>query len=236
MKNIINELGLVLGAVLLVLVMVACGGVDGDAPGYINVFEEDSSGLENEVEASSGKGDSIAISAGEDEGDAAVSGEEEGAGEGVREEVRSAENASEEIAVPGDYQDGEAFGHARCARICFKQAWCGEEGNDFVECLNNCEEAEFNGVISEWNMGCLDEAKTCSDVKRCENEIEACFDVCGMYEYCGTYGNIDACQGWCVGEIWGGRLDARARSCAWDAGVHDRCEELASCGFSEPRQ
>lgn len=200
----------------VILLLVACGGGDGDMPGHHEVFEEGTSEL-----------------ASDDESSLEVVEEYEAAPE-EEEDLGVGEAEVEESERGAGLEDDEGSVVRECTEVCFKRTLCSDDGDEFESCLATCEATEFRGVVSDWDMRCLLQAETCGEVKLCEYEIEVCQDVCGMYEYCGTYGDIDTCHGWCIGEVWAGRLDVDAWSCAWDAGVHDRCEELGGCGFSEP--
>lgn len=195
------------------MVMVACGGMDAEVPAMAPTSEEAS-----ESEEASQAQDS------------------EGLHQSSEDQQEELEMVAHPFSLPsGDpARENEPQDNDQCARSCFKFAWCGEGDTEFGDCLRRCEDTQFSGVIWDSNLQCFDEARNCLEVGYCENEIEACTDVCGVHAFCGVGKEIENCQSWCVEEIWAGRLDWSVHGCIDQIGRSGACEELSDCGLSEP--
>lgn len=160
--------------------------------------------------------------------------EQEEFDETTQEEVRhpfsaNASGAEEESeALPEEWEDNS------CAKVCVKTLWCADDGGDLETCVNACEEARYSGIVPGRAFDCLMEAEGCVEVGRCEDKIEACTEVCGVYNQCGHFADGVGCHQWCATEVWAGRLDWEVQGCITAAGRADACGDVAECGLLSP--
>ena len=213
MKNTMNVIVGMLIFVWASLLILACGGLDAEAPAMSPLSEASWPEEEQEQEEEKGadKGDQLLeISAG---GEAA--------------EIESETSGT----IGGGGEEGGEDGERRCARICFKLSWCNPEGIELAECVENCEEVEYSGIVKEEVFECLDDAPLCRDVARCEDRIESCAEICGVGDHCGFFEDGQECMRWCSEEIWSGRLDWSTQWCVESRGGEGLCEEVQECGL-----
>ncbi len=130
--------------------------------------------------------------------------------------------------IDDDYEDES------CASVCFKTLWCQEDGSDLESCIKSCESSRYNGILSGGVYDCLNEAEGCVEVARCEDQIEACTEICGVYNQCGHFSDGIGCHQWCAGQVWSDRLDWDVQGCITAAGRADACGDLAACGLEAP--
>lgn len=219
MNNKIEKIRRILMVVLGAALLVACGGLETDVPAMSPPADEREGAVEGGQEGA------------EDDGHG-----EEDPNETSQDEVDEENLNAHMLPVvgeqPGDGESGEV--DYRCERVCFKLSWCGAQGPDIGECIEGCQAARYNGMVSEPVFECLEDANTCIQVSQCEDQIEPCYEVCGVNEMCGYSDDHYQCQHWCSTEIWEGRLDWSAQGCVGAAGRNFSCEDLTSCGLSEP--
>lgn len=211
MKNRKERIGSAVLFLLVILLVFACGGVDAEAPAMSPVSEDEVG--ESDADGKADRLQEIQES------------EESEDGEGRGEEPLFGETEGEEIG------EEEEEDEDRCRRICFKLSWCNEEGVDLAACVASCEEVEYSGIVKEDVFTCLDDASSCVEAGRCEDRIEICSEVCGVYNYCGYEDDGRACMEWCSAKIWNGIHDWNSQFCVESKGAQGLCGEVESCGL-----
>ncbi len=138
-------------------------------------------------------------------------------------------SGSEEIPPEDESSD-----EGDCAVICFKVLWCQEDVEGLESCVASCEDSRYSNIVTERAFECYREAEGCGEVERCAYELEACTEVCGVYNQCGHFSDGIGCHQWCAGEIWAGRLDWDVQGCVLEAGRANACADMKECGLSPP--
>lgn len=212
MERVMMRFVLVWCVFILVLVAGACGSLDAEA----GASQSSSRAGSDEAEGESSKADFMG-----DEGDEAeVEDHEIETGE---ERPHEEDGLSEE--------EPEVSEREECAVTCFKLTWCNPEGVELAACIEACAKMPQEGIISPRQMECFQEAQTCRDVRRCEEQIESCYEICDSTDACGVVAHGPDCLQWCSGEVWAGRMNWATQGCVVSAGIQNQCGELFECGL-----
>jgi hypothetical protein len=202
------------GWLLAAAMLLGCGPLE-EAPGE----PVSSPGAAVEPSGQDGKNDTTAL-----EVDAQDQGE-------VTYPFIVSEGVESEEEEPEEYES-----KMRCAQVCFKASWCSDGEVDLAGCMAECEVIEETGLLSEAVLSCMVDAQTCEALGQCESQVEICDEICGFYDYCGYFEEGAGCHGWCVQEMWVGRLGWEEVGCLDQAGRDADCQAMKGCGLSDVLQ